>query len=255
MRFKRTILSVLAVASGVLVAAQVANADEVLFGLGAVGDGRTIHTIDVTTAEATPIGSGTGYTGNALVFDPSSGQLLSVEHSTGVLITIDMTTGVGSYVADLSLPSNIQGLSFGPDGELFGLDMYSGLAFQLVTIHTSTGEVAVIGPLGQTGTEALAYDAAEGFFWATKGTQLFSVDPATGAATFVRNVPASSYGLAVDAAGTLYGAISDLWNFSDDTLVGNCGVNMAGLTFVPEPACLSMVALGAVIIMRRRRLA
>lgn len=268
MRFNRTILSVLALASGMLVAAQVANADEVLLG-GAfdpsVPDAR-LYEIDTATGALTPFPEtmGMGGRGEGLAYDRTSGTLFACSDSPhNEIFTIDLSTGVGSLVG--IQPGRIQGLAFDALGTLFGVDRTAGVNGSLVTIDLSTGDTTLVGSglgvAGGSSVEGLACDPETGtlFASATVHRQLISIDPSTGVGTVVGSLDYDYCGLAFDSLGTLWGSVGGGGLFTLDptsgaaTYVGDSGVTVSGLSFVPEPGTLALLVVGAGMALRARR--
>lgn len=126
---------------------------------------------------------------NALATDPLTGQILAVEKNTDQLVSIDPCTGQVEVIGPIGL-GNVCGISFGPDGVLYGIDNTNDA---LVTIDPVTGAGAVVGALGFNLVHCgLAYDCAADTLYGLhinkaddESDTIFSVDPSTGAATAV----------------------------------------------------------------------
>ena len=112
----------------------------------------------------------------------------------------------------------------------------------------------------------MAYDDTHGILYATDwGGDLYTLDISTAAATLIGNmgVNVDMAGLAYDeATQTLY--VNDFWggegnlytvdvDTAEITLVGPNGYEMIdGLAWIPEPASLSLLAIGGLFLLRRR---
>jgi hypothetical protein len=156
---------------------------------------------------------------DATLFGTQARLNSSIVISTGNLYTIDPSTGAGTLVADMGV--GITGLAVQPGtGTFFGTTGFpTGSPAppaipvgSLVTINQSTGAPTPIGPLGlgtNTTLHDLAFDPAPGgalYGWAQAG--LHVVNTLTGAASLVDefgpDTAIGGYGLAFNAAGTLY---------------------------------------------------
>ena len=98
------------------------------------------------------------------------------------LRTFDACTGETEVIGHTGMDHS-GGISFGPDGRLYGLDDGTD---ELVEIDLSTGEASAIGSLGlDIGRCGLAFDCSTGTMWGidADSSELFEVDLETGAAT------------------------------------------------------------------------
>ena len=158
------------------------------------------------------------------------------------LFTIDQTTGAAAGVAGNLV--NIGDLTSNQVDTLWGVTL-DGVNNNLVTIDTSTGNVAstvaLTGVNANTGggnITSLAFNPISGFLYGNtatsfgdtlRGDDLYQIDPATGALTFVGNINFDNiFALAFDQLGTLFGisaASSEL--LSIDTVSG-AGTAIAG---------------------------
>jgi hypothetical protein len=152
----------------------------------------------------------------------------------GRFVSFDLDAGTSTLIAS-GLPDNVDGLAFGPDGTLYGLqqNINTGSIAQLITIDPATGATSLVGSTGLSVTVSVA-------------------------------------GLAFSETGTLFATINDtLYRVSTAdaslTLVGAIGLReVSGIRFlpqgngvIPEPSSLALVVLGAagpgLIALRRRR--
>jgi hypothetical protein len=124
------------------------------------------------------------------------------------LYEVDLETGLATSVGVTGF-SDVEGLTFGPDGVLYGVDDVTDV---LVTIDLATGAGTSVGPLGVNVTDTgLTFDAAGDLFMSTDAPApetLYRLDPATGAATAVGPQGQDVTGLAADAT-TIYGLGGD----------------------------------------------
>jgi hypothetical protein len=139
--------------------------------------GMTLNTMDVR---------GDGY---ALVQDATANNILSLNACTGEMTYVG-NTGVG----------NMCGISFGPNGDLFGLDTEND---QFVKIDPATGAGTVVGPLDfELGNCGLAYDCSKNLLFGANAytNRIHTLDPVTGQSTgwVQTEVPFASVGLEFD---------------------------------------------------------
>jgi hypothetical protein len=142
--------------------------------------------------------------------------------------------------------SSIEGLTYSPDGELFAA---SDNLKALVKINSTTGAATYIGSMGLAGQGTGQFDAldlsmaftCDGKLWAASGSsgKFWSVDPGSGAATYVGNLGVSITGL-VTHKGLLYGAggrtTPNLYLVDPKTAhvteIGNYGAGIGWITVV-----------------------
>lgn len=122
-----------------------------------------------------------------------------------LVYTVDLATGATILVGDTGLTPATRGLTFGPDGTLYGANRGD-----LVEIDTATGAATVVGAFGCcTIVEDMTFDAY-GQLWllSSNPSHLYRVDLDTGEATHVTGPVNGALlsGLAADCEGTLYAA-------------------------------------------------
>jgi|GEM_PF-5778424 len=147
----------------------------------------TLISIDLVTGAQTTIGP----TGEGSIvdtaFDPSSSTLFAAVNVSGAdeLITIDTATGSATSIG--LTPFNLGAISFGPSGELFGIET-SG-ADELVTIDPVTLAGSRVGELGLSinnfSPTGLAFDPSTNTFFSHTNDSLFAINPDTGIASVV----------------------------------------------------------------------
>jgi hypothetical protein len=157
----------------------------------------TFYRIDPTTAAATAVGPIGFDSVSAIDLDPKSGILYGVgrrpSDNESVLITIDPATGAGTEVGPTGVGAfqvgfNLSDISFREsDGTLFGF-VESGNG--VVILDTATGGASLVGVAdGVPGCcgSGVAFSLAEVLYHADDGG-LSTLNPATGAATFVASL-------------------------------------------------------------------
>ncbi len=147
-----------------------------------------------------------------------------------VLLTLNLTTGAASIVNTFAARHDIAGLGWRDDGLLIGLDSTDN---SLLTIDPLTAAVTTIDQVAATvgGIGGMAVDGSLGYFVTAGPTatnpgsnELYRFNPITGEQFFIGSF--------------------------DQRVLGS---GFSGLTFVPEPATLFLVALGSGALLRRKR--
>ena len=143
-----------------------------LFGISFTG----FYSINPTTAAATFIGNHSVPGGNALVF-AAGGTLYAAGFSSTSLFTINPATGAGTSLGNISAASGGD-LAFN-GGELF-LATTSSQLFHINLANLAAS--AAVGSFGVSNVFGLA-TGDNGVLYAVAGTNVYTVDTATGAAT------------------------------------------------------------------------
>ena len=132
----------------------------------------------------------------------------SVDTVSDRLVQIDLGTGTTTFIGSGIGFGDVEGLAFQPGGVLFGLDDSSD---QLITVNTTTGVGTVVGSLGFNFSDAgLAFDSSGTLFASSDlgGDGVYTVNPVTGAATFLSDSGPDPFALAFDGT-TLFGVSDD----------------------------------------------
>lgn len=147
-----------------------------------------LYKISTTTAAATLIGS-TGLSGgNALVF-ATDGTLYTAAFNSTNLYTLSVGTGAATNLG------NIGSASAG-DLAFNGGSLYlTSTADKLVKINLSPVGGTNVGNLGFSSAYGLA-TAANGVLYGVAGTKIYSIDPMSGAGTFVLDYSGHGLGAA-----------------------------------------------------------
>ena len=146
-----------------------------------------------------------------------------------VLFTLNLTTGAAAIVNSFAGRHDIAGLGWRGDGMLIGLDSTDNSLLtidpQTAAVTTLDGVAATIGGIGGMALNGdLGYFVTAGPLAIRPGSnELYRFDPLTGEQFFVGSF--------------------------DQRILG---AGFSGLTFVPEPATLALMALGGLVFARRR---
>lgn len=226
-----------------------------------------LYRIDLSTGAATDMGLVNFGDAEGMSFGPG-GQLFAIGGSTAEFWNV--TTPPGVMVGPTG-PRN------GLDA---GLDYYNGVMYNLqgalggstlYTINTSTGAATLVGSANTQFGDDLAINSSGVAYaadWITTDS-LYRVDLTTGGFTLIG--PLNQGNVSLQAGGafagsTLYNITSDGRLFTLDTTTGAAtfiantfdaasGAGLTGwegLAVIPEPASLSLLALGALALLRRR---
>ena len=189
-----------------------------------------LYSINPTTAVATFIGP-TGLSGgNALVFD-SNDTLYAASNNTLGIYTLNTGTGASTLLGNT-------GFASGGD-----LAIHSGKLFlasstnQLVELNLADlPESQSVGPFGVGNVFGLA-TGDDGFLYGVAGTNIYTVNPLTGAATLAINYGGQGLGQAFGQS------------FTTEAVQGE-------IPPIPEPSTYVMMGLGLLgfgLMIRRRR--
>jgi MYXO-CTERM domain-containing protein len=225
-----------------------------------------IYTIDQTSGLATLLGS----SGFRAPFDltsdwrPDSFTIYAPDSDTNQLLELDPSTGDGTVIGGFGTVTFMESLAFdATTGTLYGLTM-DDILYQ---IDTGTGNATLIGTVGFGSIFAIGFDLSGTLYGvAFDSSELITIDTGSGAGTAVAST--TLQGVTDLAARPEDGVMYAVDTYSDavytmnlttgeHTLVGayNSGVDfMVGLAFspIPEPAALSLLALGGLLLARRR---
>lgn len=156
-------------------------------------DFTSLYSINQTTGAATLIGADSISGGNALTF-ASDGTLYGAGNASTSLYTINPSTGASTAVGG-SIGTNSAGDLAFHNGILY----LAGTNGDLVRLDTITGNGTNEGAFGVANVFGLA-NGDNNLLYAVAGTNVYSVDVSTGAATFVVDYSGQGLGDANGAA-------------------------------------------------------
>jgi hypothetical protein len=162
-----------------------------LYGL----DLNHLYTIDTTTAVSTMLPTSTfPFGGNALVFS-STGTLYGAGATK--FATLNPATGAATIVGNIG-----PGLNSGGDLAFIGGNLYlTASNNHLLRINPATGAGTDVGSFGPGVTDIFGLAAVSNTLYGVSGTRIYTIDPTTGAASFVLDY--AGHGLA-DAFGAAF---------------------------------------------------
>lgn len=173
------------------------------------------------------------FEGGLAFADDGTAYLLNGGAGTPYLLTVNLQTGAASVVGPMEAHHDFGGLGWRADQMLVGLD-------------STTNSLRAINPVTAVSTPIMDVDADPavgglgGMALADNGLGYF-VTAGPGAP-----VPGSNALYSFDATT---GTHTEIGDFSGEIT----GFGFAGLAFVPEPATLGLLAVGSLVLLRRRR--
>lgn len=135
------------------------------------------------------------------------------------IFTIDTNTGLGTQVALLSPELSVPAMAFSPSDVLYAV--HNGTEEdELWIIDAATGAGTLVGEMGFTAVQCMAFDMVSGVLYANDNVEgLLTVDPATGVATDVAPGVggADIQTITVTPDGTIYGVREDVYTIDPVT--------------------------------------
>lgn len=204
-------------------------------------------------------------------------QVYMIERNDNKLITISLADA--SVISSVQLDQDVQstrGFDVSPEGILYGI--FNGS--ELRTVNTDTGSTTLIGDIKiLTEINEADFTIIEAMAFAPTGTlyavgspisgpsdHLYTLDPLTGILDLIGQLDGVTDidTLTFGPDGFLYGVdslagtLAELYRISPTDVsvinLGAFGLNeVNGLFAIPEPATLSLLALGALALTRRRK--
>ncbi|MCA9571864.1 MAG: hypothetical protein KC656_28700 [Myxococcales bacterium] len=166
---------------------------------GTLGVALALHGTCATSDPARTFDTWFGPDGLLTFADPLPGLYMLEESVTGFRIHhMDLDTFEVTAIGDLDLDIVAGGLTW--DGNRGVLYLVTGLhGDDLYALNPNTAELTLIGTLGVSYMEDLAYDAdADVLYGVTEGGRVYTLDPTTAVATHLKNTTIFYPGMALD---------------------------------------------------------
>ncbi|NER50432.1 MAG: PEP-CTERM sorting domain-containing protein [Symploca sp. SIO1A3] len=165
---------------------------------GVHGSASHLARIDPLTANVTVIGSFGFGDVDAMAFRPD-GALFGVSARTDELFEVDLNTGIGTLIGSVGFPF-LGGIEFISNSLLVGADVTGGRGgpSTFITLDQSTGIGTSIGPINFNTIEGITF-GIDGLLYGLSDTlgggsgAIISIDPTTGAGTFVQTVSSTGF--------------------------------------------------------------
>ncbi len=152
--------------------------------------GRELMTIDVCDGTTESIGA-TGITSMGGIGFAGGGVLYGLDATSHNLEALDTTTGTANPIRPLGFDLGNSGLAYDCSTDtLWGADSSSGMIFEVdILTGAAVGFVPTSVPFESVGLE---FDHSSGLLYASTRYQLFTIDPTTGASTFIGDLSATN---------------------------------------------------------------
>ena len=147
--------------------------------------------MDVCGATSSVVGSTDPASIGGMAFGPG-GILYALDSEEDNLVWVDVSDSSVTDIGAIGIDVDYSGMAYdcaddvlyaidGNTSSLLALDVTTGAYTTKVTLHTSSGGPVLFGGVG------LEYDAQRQVLWASTGSSLYQVDPATGLSTLIDN--------------------------------------------------------------------
>ncbi len=161
--------------------------------------------------------------------------------TTSVLFTIDLATGASTVVDALPGRHDIAGLGWGNNDMLIGLDSSTNMLVEIDPATAVVTDILAVDPaIGSIGGMVMVYGASLGFF-STAGNA-------------VAEGTNSLYWFDADPNSLTYGVHAAIDEFTlGQPPVALPGSGLSGMAIIPEPMTLSLLGLGMLGLVRRKK--
>lgn len=233
-----------------------------------VGIDRLV-TIDVPTRSATDVGPYTmidAFNLNGLAANANTGQLYGLDAGSGAIFSVDPDTAAATAITGNVFLGNANGLAYDANRNRLWVSNNNGLVSFL---DLTSGQAGTVGTAQINNLEGLAFDAATDTLFALSDTddRIYTLDVDSLAATALTGSLGGGNwrGLTYDSstnhliASRVGGAtfLTEIDATTGDLLemgnVANVGPFVQGLAFIPSPGATSVLALGGLASLSRRR--
>jgi len=204
--------------------------DGTLYGLSTFGSSpspNSLFKIDPTTGVSTVIGiTGIEVTEGGLAFDPTSGLLYGCQASgPDLLYTLDLNSGQAEVKGTILSSGDVSAISFDNSGSLYAIDR---LEQSLLKLDPFTADIikSVELNISLGSIMGMDFDPSSGLMYVADGS--------------------------TDGTDTLYTVDLSTGVLSP---VGPTGLKggLSGLAIVPEPCTISLLGLGGLLVLKKRR--
>lgn len=229
--------------------------------MGYVAGDSQVSSVNFTTHVVNNLGPSGAYGFRSLDLMPNNNDLY-VTNDIGRIYKVDTVSGLANEIVNTG-NTGLDNISFNTSGQLFAAGSLVG---GLANINLSSGALTTItsSPWIYTSVTAFAIDSTDtAIAWDSSAEWLFEVDLSDGTVTSIGHLPGTFGAFDFGPDDTLYAmepftaSLGRLYSI-DTTTLSRSGYfgefpYENGLAIVPESCTLSLLALGGVGLLRKRR--
>lgn len=185
--------------------AGLAFADGQLYAVARTGSGSSDAEFwNLTTPPGFLIGNpSSAQSDSGLAYDRTTGTMymLSTWFMVSELLSIDVATGNSAFVAGSVVFTQYDGLAIDGQGDMYAASLRRGDLARISLTGASTISYTLVGSLGVTSSSSscgLSFDELDRLWMLSSDGSIYTVDTATGAATFVAASVANNGSLAIN---------------------------------------------------------